>query len=241
MEILKKSEIAKDNQVLSDFIQSANKNFVRKRKMMEILNNLSNRFKKENIILKNRNEEKLAGAKQEQVIEEKDELKLSLKKEDTDDGSDSINEMYNMDKNNNIEISMVQPEKLEEKQENIKQIHELINLCESDIKYLDNEIKNYENSSNDLLMKSQILDNISIIVINKNEEKKENEVCDNTEQKIQYYQDLKNKFISLKKKLEELLALYKTEKEFTEIKKNELEKLEKIKNEYKNLKYKKKM
>ena len=219
-------------------MQSANRNFARKRKMMEILNTLSNTFKKENIILKNRNE---AGSK-EKIIDEKDELKLSLKNEDSDT-LDSINDMWDMDKNNNnnIEISIVQPEKLEEKQENIKQINEIIHSCESDIKYLDNEIKNYENSSNDLLMKSQILDNnMSIIVINKNEEKKENEVCDNTEQKIQYYQDLKNKFISLKKKLEELLALYKTEKEFTEIKKNELEKLEKIKNEYRNLKNKKK-
>ena len=219
-------------------MQSANRNFARKRKMMEILNTLSNTFKKENIILKNRNE---AGSK-EKIIDEKDELKLSLKNEDSDT-LDSINDMWDMDKNNNnnIEISIVQPEKLEEKQENIKQINEIIHSCESDIKYLDNEIKNYENSSNDLLMKSQILDNnMSIIVINKNEEKKENEVSDNTDEKIQYYKDLKNKFISLKKKLEELLALYKTEKEFTEIKKNELEKLEKIKNEYRNLKNKKK-
>ena len=208
--------------------------------MMEILHNVSNRFKKDNIILKNRNEEKLAGSKQKTIIEEKDELKLSLKKEDSD-GLGSINEIWNMNKNNNIEISMVEPEKLEEKQENIKQINELIHSCESDIKYLNDEIKNYENNSNDILMKSQILDNnISIIVINKSTEKKENEICDNPEQKMEIYNDLKNKFMSLKKKLEELLALNKTEKEFTEIKKNELEKLEKIKNEYKNLKYKKK-
>ena len=40
--------------------------------------------------------------------------------------------------------------------------------------------------------------------------------------------------------MEEILALYKTEKTFTEIKKIELEKLEKIKNEYIILKQRKK-
>ena len=248
-EYLKNSELAKDNQVLSDFINYANNNFVKKRKMMEFLNNLSNQLKNDKIILKNKNEEKIPESKQQneknekngKEKEEKDVLKLSLIKDNSGNLDNSVNDMLNMETNdnNNIEISVVHQDKLEEKQKNISLIHKLIDSCNLDIEYLDNEIKNYKNVSNDLIMKSEIFDDMKIVLINKREENEKNDVPD-IGRKIEYLNHLKNEFNSLKKKMEEILALYKTEKTFTEIKKIELEKLEKIKNEYIILKQKKK-
>lgn len=244
IELLKKSELARDSQNLSDFIKSANDNFVRKKKIMNILNNLSNKLKKDKIILKN-SREKLSEQKEkekEKIIQEKDELQFSLIKENSFDNSeiDNENEIMNINKNiNNIEISVVHQDKLEEKQKNILIILELIKFCRLDVEYLDKQIKNYKNCSDDLIMKSEVFDDNKIVMINKREENEKNtNDLYSSAQKIEYYKDLQIEFVSLKKKLEELLALYKTEKEFTEIKKIELEKLEKVKNEYKILKKK---
>jgi hypothetical protein len=88
-------------------------------------------------------------------------------------------------------------------------------------------------------MKSEIFDDMKIVLINKREENEKNDVPD-IGRKIEYLNHLKNEFNSLRKKMEEILALYKTEKTFNEIKKIELEKLEKIKNEYIILKQRKK-
>lgn len=205
---------------------------------MEILNKLSNELKKENIVLKNKNAEKKNFINQkiekEKIIDEKEEIQLSLIKENSD-SNNSINEV--IDKSNDIEISIVEQEKLEEKEKNILQIQNLINSCKLDLQYIDKEIRKYKNSSNDLMMESDIAGFKSMVFINKKEEEEKSEL-DDSHQKMMYFQNLKKEYISLKTKLEELLALYKTEKEFTEIKKYELEKLDNIKNEYKKLKIK---
>ena len=138
MENLKNSELKKENKDLSDFIDSANKNFERKIKMMEILNDLSHKLKKEEIILKQSSSDKPS---QKNILKEKnkdkkDELSLSLIKESSIDNS--INEVIDISKNKNLEISIVQLDKLEEKEKNIIQIKNLINKCEEDIKYIKN-------------------------------------------------------------------------------------------------------
>ena len=211
--------------------------------MMKILYNLNNKLKKQDIIVKNNNGDIKPNKKKIEKIEEKDELQFSIIKENSNGSNNSITEMMNEDKNNNdMEISVVQLGKLEEKEKNIIQLKNFINLCESDIQYIQSAIHKYKNSSNDLIMESGVFGFKSMVFINKKEENEwgENNEVDSSEKKVQYFNELNNEFISLKKKLIDLLGLYKTEKEFTEIKKNELEKLEKIKNEYRNLKNKKK-
>lgn len=202
---------------------------------MVILQNLSNQLKKDNIILKDSNKDKLAKVNQkivkENIIEEKEEFQLSLIKENSDN---SINEGINLDKNN-MEISIVQLDKLEEKEKNIIQIQNLIKSCEVDIQYLDNSIHKYKNCTNDLVMESGIFNEKSLVFINK-KESNENIEVDDSERKVKYFEDLKAKFLSLKYKLENLLRLYKTEKNLTEIKKIELEKLDNIKKEFNKLK-----
>ena len=213
--------------------------------MMKILYNLNNKLKKQNIIVKNNNDDIMPQKnipKEIEKIEEKDELQLSIIK---DSGSnDSVNEMMNVDKNNNnMEISIVLLDKLEEKEKNIIQLQNFINSCESDIQYIQSAIHKYKNSSNDLIMESGIFGFKSMVFINKKDENEvqENNEVDSSEKKVKYFNELNNEFISLKKKLIELLGLYKTEKEFTEIKKNELEKLDNIKKEYNALKEKSKI
>ena len=86
-------------------------------------------------------------------------------------------------------------------------------------------------------MESGVFNDRSMIFINKKEEEENMDTeMDNSEKKIEYLEELKNLFITLKKKLVNISELYETEKEFTLIKKFELEKLDNIKNEYKKLK-----
>ena len=237
MENLKNSELKKENKDLSDFIDSANKNFERKIKMMEILNDLSHKLKKEEIILKQSSSDKPSqkNISKEKNKDKKDELSLSLIKESSIDNS--INEVIDISKNKNLEISIVQLDKLEEKEKNIIQIKNLINKCEEDIKYIKNAIHKYKNTSNNLIMESGVFNDRSMVFINKKEEEENMDTeMDNSEKKIEYLEELKNLFITLKKKLVNISELYETEKEFTLIKKFELEKLDNIKNEYKKLK-----
>ena len=245
-----KKELGKENQILSDFINSAHRNFERKTNMMKILYNLNNKLKKQDIIVKNNNGDILPSKnkkKEIEKIEEKDELQFSIIKENSGGSSGSINEMMNIDKidknNNNMEISIVQLDKLEEKEKNILQLKNFIDSLESDIKYIENALHKYKNSSNDLIMESGLFGINSMVFINKKDEKEEqeNNEGESSEKKVKYFNELKNEFISLKKKLIDLLGLYKTEKEFTEIKKNELEKLDNIKKEYNALKEKSKI
>ena len=212
--------------------------------MMKILYNLNNKLKKQDIIVKNNNGDIKPNKKKIEKIEEKDELQFSIIKENSNGSNNSITEMMNEDKiNNDMEISVVQLGKLEEKEKNIIQLKNFINSCESDIQYIQSAIHKYKNSSNDLIMESGVFGFKSMVFINKKEENEggENNEVDSSEKKVQYFNELNNEFISLKKKLIDLLGLYKTEKEFTEIKKNELEKLENIKKEYNMLKGKSKV
>ena len=192
--------------------------------MMKILYNLNNKLKKQDIIVKNNNGDILPSKnkkKEIEKIEEKDELQFSIIKENSGGSSGSINEMMNIDKidknNNNMEISIVQLDKLEEKEKNILQLKNFIDSLESDIKYIENALHKYKNSSNDLIMESGLFGINSMVFINKKDEKEEqeNNEGDSSEKKVKYFNELKNEFISLKKKLIDLLGLYKTEKEFT--------------------------
>ena len=203
---------------------------------MDILNKLSTKLKTENIILKN-NEEKLSNSNQSKEKEntlgenkEKIDLKLSLIKEN----SDSSNDLGSQEKNNNIEISMVYQGKLEEKEKNILQIENLIESCNDDLESIEKKIYRYKNTTKDVIMESMVFEDTSMVFVNKKEDE------DDTGDKLKYFTNLKNELISLRKKLENLLELYKTEKQLTELKKIELEKLDKLKKEYNKLKHKKK-
>ena len=207
---------------------------------MKILRNLSE-LNNERIILKDSND------KIEQVgdTDKKNEKKkntligntslngqLSLIKEDSFEDNSGVNE-----EKKELEISIVGKEKLETKKKNVSEIQSLIQKCDEDIINLNQVIKKYQYATKDLIMKSEIIDNNSIIFINKQEE--ENEENDDMDKKAEYFKDVKNEFCILKRKLENLLSLYQLEKELTEIKKNNLENLEELNNKYNEIKRKK--
>ena len=207
---------------------------------MKILRNLSE-LNNERIILKDSND------KIEQVgdTDKKNEKKkntligntslngqLSLIKEDSFEDNSGVNE-----EKKELEISIVGKEKLETKKKNVSEIQSLIQKCDEDIINLNQVIKKYQYATKDLIMKSEIIDNNSMIFINKKEE--ENEENDDMDKKAEYFKEVKNEFCILKRKLENLLSLYQLEKELTEIKKNNLENLEELNNKYNEIKRKK--
>ena len=219
----------------------ANKNFNRKNKTMKILQNLSE-LNKERIILKDSND------KIEQI---EDTEKKKEKKKKTLVGNKSLNEQLSLigedsfgenpeinEQKKELEISIVGNEKLETKKKNVSEIQNLIQKCDEDIINLNQIIKKYQYATKDLIMKSEIIDNNSMIFINKKEEE-ENEENDDMEKKAEYFKEIKGEFCVLKKKLENLLSLYQLEKELTEIKKNNLENFEELNNKYNEIKRKK--
>ena len=219
----------------------ANKNFNRKNKTMKILQNLSE-LNKERIILKDSND------KIEQV---EDSEKKKEKKKKTLVGNKSLNEQLSLigedsfgenpeinEQKKELEISIVGNEKLETKKKNVSEIQSLIQKCDEDIINLNQIIKKYQYATKDLIMKSEIIDNNSMIFINKKEEE-ENEENDDMEKKAEYFKEIKGEFCVLKRKLENLLSLYQLEKELTEIKKNNLENFEELNNKYNEIKKKK--
>ena len=218
----------------------ANKNFNRKNKTMKILQNLSE-LNKERIILKDSND------KIEQI---EDTEKKKEKKKKTLVGNKSLNEQLSLigedsfgenpeinEQKKELEISIVGNEKLETKKKNVSEIQSLIQKCDEDIINLNQIIKKYQYATKDLIMKSEIIDNNSMIFINKKEEE-ENEEND-MEKKAEYFKEIKGEFCVLKKKLVNLLSLYQLEKELTEIKKNNLENFEELNNKYNEIKKKK--
>ena len=239
--VLKKSDLYKNNKLLSDFIDESSNNFSRKKKMMKILYDLSNQLNKENNILKNSNEEKISNSsydkknEKEKIKDKKEELNLSIIKEQQQDENEE--EMLNAEKKNNLEISVVQLGKLAEKEKNVLEIEKLINLCEQDIEKIKKAKYKYKNSSENLFMESGIFNDKSMIFINKKEKNEDN--IDDSEKKINYFNGLNSEYCSLKKKLENLLSMYKTEKDLTETKKTELEKLENLKAKYNKIKQRK--
>ena len=219
----------------------ANKNFNRKNKTMKILQNLSE-LNKERIILKDSND------KIEQI---EDTEKKKEKKKKTLVGNKSLNEQLSLigedsfgenpeinEQKKELEISIVGNEKLETKKKNVSEIQSLIQKCDEDIINLNQIIKKYQYATKDLIMKSEIIDNNSMIFINKKEEE-ENEENDDMEKKAEYFKEIKGEFCVLKRKLENLLSLYQLEKELTEIKKNNLENFEELNNKYNEIKKKK--
>ena len=219
----------------------ANKNFNRKNKTMKILQNLSE-LNKERIILKDSND------KIEQI---EDTEKKKEKKKKTLVGNKSLNEQLSLigedsfgenpeinEQKKELEISIVGNEKLETKKKNVSEIQSLIQKCDEDIINLNQIIKKYQYATKDLIMKSEIIDNNSMIFINKKEEE-ENEENDDMEKKAEYFKEIKGEFCILKRKLENLLSLYQLEKELTEIKKNNLENFEELNNKYNEIKKKK--
>ena len=219
----------------------ANKNFNRKNKTMKILQNLSE-LNKERIILKDSND------KIEQI---EDTEKKKEKKKKTLVGNKSLNEQLSLigedsfgenpeinEQKKELEISIVGNEKLETKKKNVSEIQSLIQKCDEDIINLNQIIKKYQYATKDLIMKSEIIDNNSMIFINKKEEA-ENEENDDMEKKAEYFKEIKGEFCVLKRKLENLLSLYQLEKELTEIKKNNLENFEELNNKYNEIKKKK--
>jgi len=219
----------------------ANKNFNRKNKTMKILQNLSE-LNKERIILKDSND------KIEQI---EDTEKKKEKKKKTLVGNKSLNEQLSLigedsfgenpeinEQKKELEISIVGNEKLETKKKNVSEIQNLIQKCDEDIINLNQIIKKYQYATKDLIMKSEIIDNNSMIFINKKEEE-ENEENDDMEKKAEYFKEIKGEFCILKRKLENLLSLYQLEKELTEIKKNNLENFEELNNKYNEIKKKK--
>lgn len=219
----------------------ANKNFNRKNKTMKILQNLSE-LNKERIILKDSND------KIEQI---EDTEKKKEKKKKTLVGNKSLNEQLSLigedsfgenpeinEQKKELEISIVGNEKLETKKKNVSEIQNLIQKCDEDIINLNQIIKKYQYATKDLIMKSEIIDNNSMIFINKKEDE-ENEENDDMEKKAEYFKEIKSEFCVLKRKLENLLSLYQLEKELTEIKKNNLENFEELNNKYNEIKKKK--
>ena len=115
------------------------------------------------------------------------------------------------------------------------EIQNLIKKCNEDIDNLDILIKKYRYATQDFFMKSEIIDDKSMICINKKDFEETDEDLD---KKAKYFNGLKDEFVYLKKRLENLLSMYNSEKELTEIKKRELEKLELLNNKYNDLKRK---
>jgi hypothetical protein len=211
---------------------------------MNILYNLNNELNKENIILKKNANEQLAFSKTEKFKEKEKGHNITDKKDKKNEFNLSIiqeqnSEIANLEeKNNNIEISVVGERKLEQKEKNISELINLINKCEEDIEKIDKLIKKYKNIQDNLIMESRVFEDKSMVFIEKNDESDNTKIYD-SEEKTKFYEGLKSEYISLKKKLEDLLSLFKTEKELIELKKNELENFENLKSNYDKLKQKK--
>ena len=206
---------------------------------MHILQNLSE-LNEERIILKddnnqiNKEEDNIAkkeGKKKTLIGKENLENQLSLIKEDSFGENIELNEQKK-----ELEISYVGQEKLETKKKNVSEVQNLIKKCEGNIKNLEKIIKKYQYSTKDLIMKSEIIDNNSMIFINKKDDNEEEN--NELEKKAEYFKEIKNEFSFLKVKLENLLSLYDAEKKLTEMKKRDLEYLEMLNNKYNELKKK---
>ena len=230
-----------DNKTLSDFIAYSNRNFTRKKQAMKILENLSE-LNDERIKLKDsaevkeqKDDKKEQKGKKKTLIastriknEEENSAQLSLIQADSFEDNLESNE-----KKNELEISMVGEEKIKKKKKNVTEIQNLIKKCNEDIDNLDILIKKYRYATQDFFMKSEIIDDKSMICINKKDFEETDEDLD---KKAKYFNGLKDEFVYLKKRLENLLSMYNSEKTLTELKKRELENLESLNTKYKELK-----
>ena len=214
-----------------------NKNFSQKIRTMELLDKIQKEFNFDSkVIIKNNMQESNANDNM------KNDSVLSFIKEEDENNNNNNNQSDNHNNTNkNIEISIVNQKKIEEKEKNIENINNFINLCDNDIKNINKTINRIKYSTNSLIVESTIVNERSIMVIDKiNEKNEENKGEENIENKINYLLELKEKFISLKDKLTNLLSFYKSEKEITEKKKKNIEELELLKIKYDELKQKNK-
>ena len=134
---------------------------------MKILENLS-KLNKEKVIIKDNtnldkniklsdeNEDKKE-KKKKTIVGNKDK-QLSIIKEDSLVENLELNEQKN-----ELEISIVGIEKIEKNRKNVDEILNLIKKCDEDIENLDKLIKKYQYSTEDLIMKSEIIDDNSMI------------------------------------------------------------------------------
>ena len=225
-----------DNKTLSDFIAYSNRNFTRKKQAMKILENLSE-LNDERIKLKDsaevkeqKDDKKEQKGKKKTVKNEEEENSAQLSLIQADSFEDNLE---SNEKKNELEISMVGVEKIEKKKKNVTEIQNLIKKCNEDIDNLDILIKKYRYATQDFFMKSEIIDDKSMICINKKDFEETDEDLD---KKAKYFNGLKDEFVYLKKRLENLLSMYNSEKTLTELKKRELENLESLNTKYKELK-----
>ena len=224
-----------DNKTLSDFIAYSNRNFTRKKQAMKILENLSE-LNDERIKLKDsaevkeqKDDKKEQKGKKKTVKNEEEENSAQLSLIQADSFEDNLE---SNEKKNELEISMVGVEKIEKKKKNVTEIQNLIKKCNEDIDNLDILIKKYRYATQDFFMKS-IIDDKSMICIYKKDFEETDEDLD---KKAKYFNGLKDEFVYLKKRLENLLSMYNSEKTLTELKKRELENLESLNTKYKELK-----
>ena len=225
-----------DNKTLSDFIAYSNRNFTRKKQAMKILENLSE-LNDERIKLKDsaevkeqKDDKKEQKGKKKTVKNEEEENSAQLSLIQADSFEDNLE---SNEKKNELEISMVGVEKIEKKKKNVTEIQNLIKKCNEDIDNLDILIKKYRYATQDFFMKSEIIDDKSMICISKKDFEETDEDLD---KKAKYFNGLKDEFVYLKKRLENLLSMYNSEKTLTELKKRELENLESLNEKYKELK-----
>lgn len=204
--------------------------------MMKILKNLE-KYNKDKFVLKEENIDKKEKEDQEKEKKKKKTIvgnnfkdQLSIIKED------SFGEkMESNNQKNELEISKVGSDKLIKKKKNVSEIQNLIEECDEEIINLNTIIEKYKKSTGDLIMQSAIIDDRSMVFINKKDEQEIVDDDDN-EKKSEYFKEINNKICGLKKKLENLLSLYQLEEKLTEIKKKDLENFESLKDEYKKLK-----
>ena len=204
--------------------------------MMKILKNLE-KYNKDKFVLKEENLDKKEKEEQEKEKKKKKTIvgnnfkdQLSIIKED------SFGEkMESNNQKNELEISKVGSDKLIKKKKNVSEIQNLIEECDEEIINLNTIIEKYKKSTGDLIMQSAIIDDRSMVFINKKDEQEIVDDDDN-EKKSEYFKEIYNKICGLKKKLENLLSLYQLEEKLTEIKKKDLENFESLKDEYKKLK-----
>ena len=139
--------------------------------MMKILKNLE-KYNKDKFVLKEENLDKKEKEDQEKEKKKKKTIvgnnfkdQLSIIKED------SFGEkMESNNQKNELEISKVGSDKLIKKKKNVSEIQNLIEECDEEIINLNTIIEKYKKSTGDLIMQSAIIDDRSMVFINKKDE-----------------------------------------------------------------------
>ena len=161
--------------------------------MMKILKNLE-KYNKDKFVLK---EENLDKKEKEEQEKEKKKKKTTVGNNFKDQLSiikeDSFGEkMESNNQKNELEISKVGSDKLIKKKKNVSEIQNLIEECDEEIINLNTIIEKYKKSTGDLIMQSAIIDDRSMVFINKKDEQEIVDDDDN-EKKSEYFKEIHNK------------------------------------------------